>query len=154
MDLVEAENLALRLMSEQGLVGWSFGFNHRRRALGICNFTDRRIELSRHFVLRHEVSEVRETILHEIAHAIAGPKAGHGLAWKAACLRLGIAPRVRGEAEMPEGRWRAVCPGCGVCHSRYRRPMRGRDYYCKACGPERGKLRFRAGVEKDRVPVQ
>ncbi|WP_428388587.1 SprT-like domain-containing protein [Mucisphaera sp.] len=145
MELIEAERLARGLMAEHGLSDWGFRFNRRKRVLGLCCFTDRRIELSRVYVELHGREEIRETVLHEIAHAQAGAKAGHGLAWKAACLRLGISPRVRGDAAMPEGRWRAVCGGCGEAHHRYRKPMRGRVYYCRACGAEAGVLRFRAG---------
>lgn len=155
MELERAQILARTLIARQGLHDWTFAFNRRHRALGLCIFDDRRIELSRHYVERHDEPEIRETILHEIAHAIAGPRAGHGLAWKAACLRLGIAPRVRGEAQMPEGRWRAVCPGCGDVHHRYRRPLRGRTYYCRACGAERGKLRFKtSSARTTRAPSE
>ena len=38
-----------------------------------------------------------DTILHEIAHAIAGVEAGHGPAWKAVAQRLGATPRARAE---------------------------------------------------------
>ena len=37
--------------------------------------------------------QVTDTILHEIAHALAGPGAGHGPAWKATASRLGATPK-------------------------------------------------------------
>ncbi|MEQ9454751.1 MAG: SprT-like domain-containing protein [Phycisphaeraceae bacterium] len=143
METDRARQLAIQLMAENGLNHWDFAFNRRHRVLGLCCFTDQRIELSRPYVERHDEPEIRETLLHEIAHALAGPKAGHGIAWRAQCLRLGIPPRVRGEADMPSGRWQARCPGCAEQHARYRKPMRGRIYYCRRCGPDHGTLRFR-----------
>ena len=41
--------------------------------------------------------EVRDTILHEIAHALAGAKAKHGPAWKAIARRLGATLKARAE---------------------------------------------------------
>ena len=62
--------------------------------------------------------EVRDTILHEIAHALAGAKARHGPAWKAIAKRLGATPKARAEE--------------------------GEDV---RAGREAAKARFRAGME-------
>ena len=80
MDYSLAQQCANDLMAEHGLTagGWSFAFNRRKRSLGICNYTGKRIELSSAFVARNDEAAVRDTILHEIAHALAGQKAGHG----------------------------------------------------------------------------
>lgn len=37
--------------------------------------------------------QVTDTILHEIAHALAGPAARHGPAWKSIARRLGATPK-------------------------------------------------------------
>ncbi len=153
MDLPSAGQLAERLMREHALLPgptqprtrkhWTFGFNNRKRCLGLCRFDAKRIELSAAFVQRNDEPAVRDTVLHEIAHALAGPKAGHGQAWKDACVRIGAKPeRLDREADMPAGRWRAACPGCGHEHTRHRRPARGARYHCRACGPGRGPLVF------------
>lgn len=143
MDLPGAAKLAEDLMRTHRLSGWSFGFNRAKRQLGVCRYQTKRIELSVHFVAANDEPAVRETLLHEIAHALAGREAGHGPKWKAICVKLGCRPeRLDHEAVMPEGRWRATCPGCGQTFRRHRRPMRGRTYACRRCGPRRGKLRF------------
>ncbi len=132
-------------MADHGLIrrGWTFAFNRRRRTMGLCNYTDKRIELSVLFVTMNDAGLVRDTILHEIAHALAGHRAGHGPVWAAVCRRLGVAPlRACTEAAMPRGAIRAKCPSCGLEHDRHRRPMKGRTYYCLACGPKRGRLAF------------
>ncbi|MFP4146006.1 MAG: SprT-like domain-containing protein [Phycisphaeraceae bacterium] len=143
-----AANLAQKLLAEHGLENWAFRYNHRKRAMGLCRYDEKRIELSLHFVRRNGEAAVRDTILHEIAHAIAGPEAGHGPKWRRVCQQIGAEPTRCGEAKMPAGRWQATCPNCGQRYARHRRPMRGRTYHCRPCGPTRGRLRFAAGVRR------
>ena len=162
MDPINAELLANRLMTRHGLfaAGWSFGFNRRKRSLGLCRYEQKRIELSIWFVAANDEAAVRDTVLHEIAHALAGPKAGHGPAWAAVCRRIGAAPtRTCNDAIMPHGPYQATCPSCGQRHSRHRKPIRARTYYCRSCGTKHGKLRFNrcdpsmAPVDPPPIPV-
>ncbi len=144
MDLWAASSLARRLMDEHGLQRWAFRFNHRKRALGLCVHHERRIELSLPFVRANDEELVRDTVLHEIAHALAGFDAGHGPVWKEVCRRIGAKPeRCCDKAAMPAGTWRAACPSCGREYHRHRRPARHCTYACRACGHERGALTFR-----------
>jgi predicted SprT family Zn-dependent metalloprotease len=144
MEYLAAETLARQLIAQHGLIEWHFGWNRRKRALGLCRYRDRRIELSHHFVRANAEDHVRETILHEIAHALAGQRAGHGPAWKAVCVRVGCIPRAcdGGGAVMPRGRWQARCNACGKEYHRHRRPPRNARYWCRKCGPDRGAIRF------------
>ncbi len=143
MDFDDAAKLAKTLIAEHKLRGWVFVYNRGKRTLGMCDYTRRRIELSMYFVAHNDEEAVRDTVLHEIAHALAGEKAGHGAKWKSVCKRIGANPeRLDREAVMPKGHWEAVCPGCGESHRRFRRPLLGRHYFCRPCGPEDGKLRF------------
>ena len=50
MEYEAAEVLARGLLAEHGLLEWHFGWNRRKRALGLCRYLERRIELSHHFV--------------------------------------------------------------------------------------------------------
>jgi predicted SprT family Zn-dependent metalloprotease len=143
MDPFDASALARRLMDEHGLTDWSFRFNRRKRALGLCVYVLKRIELSWYFVRCNDEAAVRDTVLHEIAHALAGHAAGHGPKWKAACRRVGARPeRCDRSAAMPRGRWQATCPRCGQSFHRHRRPLRDRAYCCRRCGREAGRLTF------------
>jgi predicted SprT family Zn-dependent metalloprotease len=140
----QVRNLALGLMTQHGLKGWSFDFNRHKRTLGVCRYEARAIELSVYLVYHNGPDEVRDTILHEIAHALVGPGHGHDAVWKAKAVEIGARPRSCGDAEMPRGRWQAQCPRCGQDFSRHRRPRRLTGWFCQACGPERGKLTWRA----------
>jgi SprT protein len=136
-----AAALARDLLAAHGLHDWSFRLNRSKVNLGLCKYGQRTIELSTHFVEHNSDEAIRDTLLHEIAHALAGRAAGHGPLWKAMCLRVGAKPeRLSFEAEMPEGRWQAVCPGCGILHHKHRRPKRMVGWWCCRCGPERGRL--------------
>ena len=91
--LAHVAALARRLMDEHGLGAWAFAFLEAERRLGDCRFEDRLIRIGRGHALDAGEAEVRDTILHEIAHALAGPEARHGPAWKAAARRIGATPR-------------------------------------------------------------
>jgi predicted SprT family Zn-dependent metalloprotease len=135
-------------MAHHDLTGWEFGFNTNKRRAGVCRYPVRgrpgRIELSKHYALRNPEHEVLDTILHEISHALVGPGHGHDDVWKAKCVEVGARPeRCYGEeVEMPKGRWRATCGGCGREHDRHRRPKRLTGWHCRGCGKEQGALRW------------
>ena len=144
MEYREAERMARELMERHGVGDWSFGWNRRKRSLGLCRYRERRIELSLYFVRDNGPEMVLETILHEIAHALAGERAGHGAAWKRMCTRVGCKPERcdKGEAVMPQGKWEARCPACGKAYWRHRRPARNAHYWCRTCGPGLGPVKF------------
>jgi len=150
MDVVAARQLALDLMRAHALVGWSFAFDHARRRFGCCRWRDKVITLSKPLTFLNSEDQVRETILHEIAHALT-PGDGHGLKWRAKCRELGIKPeRCYGEAEVvspPRSAARYVigCKRCGWWHER-RRATRNR-LICRHCAsPVHYRDRF-AGIE-------
>lgn len=87
------EKLALHLMKKHNLVaeGWTFGFDNAKTRCGVCDFTNKIIKLSKHYVKDPTISwrNVQNTILHEIAHVIAGYEAGHGNTWKRIAASIG-----------------------------------------------------------------
>lgn len=95
--LVEVAREARALMDEHGLHEWTFRFSAARGRLGECRERERLIRLGRRHAVNGNPREVRDTILHEIAHALAGAKARHGPAWKAVARRLGAIPKARAE---------------------------------------------------------
>jgi predicted SprT family Zn-dependent metalloprotease len=148
--LLEAQELALRLMRQYGLHDWSFAFNRRKRTLGLCWWGPKVIALSVHLCELNPPAVVEDTIRHEIAHALAGPSTGHGPVWQARARQVGANPqRCCTDCVMPPGNWEARCPGCPRVYRRHRRLRRLVGWYCPACGPEKGALTWRRRAEED-----
>lgn len=126
MELHRAAALAERLLGEHGLTDWSFAFDRARVRAGACHHHDRRISLSPHLTRAHDEAQVRETLLHEIAHALVGPRHGHDEVWRARAVAIGATGRrcyAAGEEPVVAGRWQGRCSAGHVVH-RHRRPTR------------------------------
>jgi predicted SprT family Zn-dependent metalloprotease len=104
---------------------WTFGFDSAKTRAGLCNYTSRRISVSRYLATRYDDDEIHQVLLHEVAHAIAGTRAGHGPRWKAVAAQLGYeGKRLHDGAIANElAPWVGACPA-GHVHYRYRAPTR------------------------------
>ena len=78
------------LMQKHGLIaqGWQFQFDHARVRAGLCQYEKKTISLSKYFVEQAPASEIIDTLLHEIAHALT-PKRGHDRVWQQVALSIG-----------------------------------------------------------------
>ena len=134
MDLRAAYDEANRLVGAHGLDGWRVELDMAKRRAGVCRFEAKVIGLSAPLARLHGEDEVRDTILHEIAHALTGPAAGHGPAWRAVALRIGCSSRrcVPADAPRVPGAWVGVCSR-GHTTERHRRPERVMT--CARCSP-------------------
>jgi predicted SprT family Zn-dependent metalloprotease len=134
VNLNDAHATALAIMLQHGLRDWRFAFDRGRSRFGACHHGRKKITLSRPLAALNPEAEVRDTILHEVAHALAGHKAGHGRAWKAKAAEIGAKPeRCYDSAKVvrPPHKLRGTCP-CGKVSLRRDRALRGRS--CVACG--------------------
>lgn len=124
----------MELFQRHGLVNYSFGFDRAIRRAGLCNYSQKRITISRHLVEAGDMHVVEQVLLHEIAHALCGQAAGHGKIWKAKATELGyLHQRIDGTPLAKQvAKYRGVCPG-GHEHFRSRRPIRMLS--CKLCAP-------------------
>ncbi|TQL41931.1 SprT-like family protein [Homoserinimonas aerilata] len=104
---------------------WSFDFDHAKTRAGLCNHTEKRITVSRHLASRYEDDEIHQILLHEVAHAIAGAKAGHGPRWKTVAADLGYEGKRLHDGSIAHelAPWVGTCPS-GHTHYRYRQPTR------------------------------
>ncbi|NHI15592.1 SprT-like domain-containing protein [Microbacterium excoecariae] len=115
-------NALIRLHLDES---WSFGFDNAKRRAGLCNFTTRRISVSRYLAARFSDDENHQTLLHEVAHALAGPAAGHGREWKKIAREIGYVGGTThtGETATELAPWIGTCPRGHVVF-RHRRPSR------------------------------
>lgn len=133
MDLKRAEELSLELMNLHGLKEWKFEFDRSKRRFGVCKYKPKIIGLSSFLVEINTEERVKDTILHEIAHALT-PGQGHGPKWKQKCIEIGAPPRrcyTSADAEIPEMRYVATCTNCGLIYKRQKPVKEGQRHSCK-----------------------
>jgi SprT protein len=124
MDLLYAKNLAEQLMRQHGLErAWTFVFDRSKVRFGKCDYRRKQISLSRYLVELNDEAEVCDTILHEIAHALAPRGAGHGPAWRTIALTIGCnGQRCYGRhVQRPPPKHKGTCPSCRRVIYRHRR---------------------------------
>jgi predicted SprT family Zn-dependent metalloprotease len=127
---------------------WSFRFDHARTRAGLCDFTNKRISVSKYLAAKYEDDEIHQVLLHEIAHAMAGPRAGHGPKWKETARELGYDGKRThdGSAANELAPWVGTCPG-GHEHYRFRKPTR--TLSCGACGKGFSRAHLITWVHRD-----
>jgi len=104
---------------------WSFRFDNAKTRAGLCNYTDKRISVSRYLANRYEDDDIHQVLLHEVAHAIAGSRAGHGPKWKVIAKDLGYVGKRLHDGPIADelAPWVGTC-SAGHLHYRYRTPTR------------------------------
>ena len=129
-----AVEFARELMREYGLQGWRVALDGAVRRFGACRYRDKSITLSARLVQLNSEAQVLDTILHEIAHALAGPGKGHGAEWARIARSIGCsASRCYSaqDTQQPAPRYLLRCGNCGHTTTRYR--LKGRASACLAC---------------------
>lgn len=119
--LARAIEKAYELMQIHGLVGWTVKLDNARRRAGQCDFRSKVISLSRHYVRSADPEHIHDTILHEIAHALVGPKHGHDRTWKNKALELGCSAKRCHTLNFFKAPWRIFCPNGCFNDERHRR---------------------------------
>jgi predicted SprT family Zn-dependent metalloprotease len=158
MDTGRGMTLAHELLTLHGLSHLQLDWHRSNKSVGICHFSRLpadcewhavKITLSRGLVGCNEESVIRNTILHEIAHAKAGHLAKHGPLWKLAAISVGAKPEAKcglGVNLVPT-KIKAVCPLCSQLHYFTRMPIR-----TKYCLCQRARLRNEwVGLSPERI---
>lgn len=81
--------------------------------------------------------EILETILHEIAHLLAGPRAGHGPKWKVIARSIGCTAERCHSLDTPPEKWEGRCAhrdcAFSYVYKRHRLIRRTRRGICPKC---------------------
>jgi predicted SprT family Zn-dependent metalloprotease len=147
MDLIKAEELARQLIKEHlgdSKNRWNFKWTHAKRSFGSCNVSQRgawgdlvcTIRLSKSLTKLNGEARVRNTILHEIAHALQFDKSGymsHDFEWKRIAKSIGCdGERCFGDdVNMPTSKYTLLCETCGNETPKHRIPKL--SYACGKC---------------------
>lgn len=136
MDLKDAELMVYKeLRKYPQLKYWGFEWTNKKTVFGVCNYARQKILLSTALVLINDEKTVRNTILHEIAHALT-PEDGHGRVWRKKFVEMGGDGEIYYNPEkvkVPSPKYEVRCT-CGRYRNFYRRP-KYHTYLCK-CGNE------------------
>lgn len=119
------ESYAHDMLIEHGLTSTRFEWSKAVRVMGQYRWNrqtgDEVLRLSMPLAEINDDDVVLDTIAHEVAHGIAGARAGHGHRWREACLVTGAAPsRIAHEAEVVPPPWVGTCESCGTTFGRHR----------------------------------
>lgn len=136
MNIRNAESICLILLHEHGLVdrGWVFKFDNAKARFGLTSFRKQIISISRPLTELNDEKLVIDTMLHEIAHVLAGPRAGHGPLWKRTARSIGCsATRTSGkETISAPKKYIGVCP---AGHKLFRQHAPHGNQSCATCWP-------------------
>lgn len=113
--------LAVTTLAQYGLLdqGWRIEWDNGKRRAGACHYHRRVISLSKHIMATAPDEEVRETILHEIAHALTPTDQAHGAVWRAKLIEMGGTGARTHSMETVKGRYDMICTTCGVVGDRH-----------------------------------
>lgn len=146
----QVEQFATDKLKEHGLwaQGWSFRWNTRKRAMGICDHRNKTVEVSaplfRALKPAMQEEEVKDTVLHEIAHALT-PGAKHGWRWQQMARKIGAKPyrcQQVGALDyakvVAQSKYVATCTKCGNQYgfNRYGAVWQRGGYCCGKCKGE------------------
>ena len=128
MKLERAAFLATNLMEKHNLIisGWRFQFDNSKKRFGCCMYRTKRISLSKHLTELNDEEHVKDTILHEIAHALT-PGHGHNSTWRRKAIEIGCNSERCYSSKVvttPESKYIAICKGCNHTHKKHRKPTR------------------------------
>lgn len=132
--LAAIHELALKLMHEHGLKTWQFKFDHSTRRAGCCNYHDQCISIAFDLARNAADNDIRDTLLHEIAHALVGKKHHHDAVWKAKAKEIGCTGERCHRLQFAPPRYTVSCENNCWTHTAERRDRR---LLCRTCG---GKL--------------
>lgn len=146
-DVATIEKFAREKMREFGLLdaGWAFKWTNAKKSAGTTRYRyDKRtskkipidIRISKYLLSVRGVAKTKETVLHEIAHALAPHNAHHNWKWKQIARKVGAKPErcyklEESEAAKIDYNWHLVCNSCNKKYGYIRRPKVGRS--CGEC---------------------
>ena len=139
MKLEKARNIAMKLMRQHGLITYTFKWDRAVRRFGSHNGLMQTISLSRPLTL-HETNKcrVKNTILHEIAHALDHKQRGysnHDSNWKRIARSIGCSgERCSSSSSVDKSKilkWVATCPSCE--RKVYYARQKAKDVACGKC---------------------
>lgn len=146
MEIQKALTSALVVLRQYGLNDWTVRASREKNTAGRCYYSRKQITLSKHWTEALTEEEVMETIIHEVAHALAGYEAGHGAEWKRIYMSMGGngESRIINPSARVASKYVGKCPGGHITNAERHAissNMTEQNFYCKKCMNEGLSLR-------------
>jgi len=134
---------------------WRVIFDKAKRRAGVCYVNRNLIAISQFHYLNNSLEIVKDTVLHEFAHAIAFEvfgDFGHGKRWKSIASSIGAVPKATGLFNLPRAPWVLVHYNkeFGAIYkvgTRYRRNRKVREFIIKGMPSTCGELHYLCSEE-------
>ena len=131
----EVEKYARNMLDKYGLHDWKFSWNRGKRLAGLCNYQLKTVFLSTYMLTKNavEFNDIRNTLLHEIAHALT-PGHNHDHVWVQKALEIGCdGKRCHSLGQLDKACWKISC-ACGACKAeRFRISSKIKHSICRHC---------------------
>jgi predicted SprT family Zn-dependent metalloprotease len=85
----KAYAIAAQFIKKHNLLEWDFLVDFAKSRAGVCDYKKKEIRLSHEFILMSTDEEIKDTILHEIAHALVGKEHNHNKVWQKKAREIG-----------------------------------------------------------------
>ena len=155
MQLKEATHLIEQIQTDliveyPFLSGWSVSFDRAVKRAGLCRLNEKHISVSKSHIENNPLEIVKDTILHEFAHAITYKlhgEVGHGEYWQQMARKIGATPKATSAYQLPVSPWMLVIY-CRDTKSvkklapRYRKNKKIGDYFLRGQPHTKGKLGY------------
>lgn len=111
----EEKERRIRALIKLHLPDYHFRFDNRTTTLGLHWGNLKLITLSKSYVELNPWKDIRDTVLHEVAHGLVGSEHNHDKVWKAKAKELGAAPYRCAQHPVisPPKKFIGTCPTCG-----------------------------------------
>lgn len=119
-----------QLLIDNGLAGWRTTISAGKRTIGLCDYSTKTIKLSKHHLGSDDEDYIKDTIIHEVAHAL-NPYNRHGSKWRSTAKSLGGTGEQYAKHSNYPSKWSMMC--ANGHESRLFRWGMDRVYSCK-CG--------------------
>lgn len=135
MELKLAKQMAEGCMVQHGIYSWVVVFDNAKTRKGQTRFRQREMSLSAPLTEINPVEQVRNTILHEVAHILVGSGHGHDDVWRSKAIEIGCTgdtctPTVN---RLPS-RYMLKCNHCSEIVAHYYRRPKVKNYWHMQCG--------------------
>lgn len=119
MNVNEAVRNARALLAVHGLTDWHIKLDNAKQRNGQCRYSIKTISLSRYGIEFRTAEQTRDTVLHEIAHALT-PGHHHDAVWRRKCIEIGGNGQRCNEGAAVPFRYVGTCPGCSSTRGRHK----------------------------------